>query len=165
VEEAIEICRGAGIRTIMLTGDQQLTAETVGRRLGLAPGAIRSRVSPEGKLALVADLQGQGEIVTMTGDGVNDAPALVRADIGVAMGRHGTDVAREAADLVLTDDNFATMVRAVEEGRVIYANLRKVIHFIFSCNLSEMLTIFVAIPVAETIDEDMPSRTEEQDCC
>jgi Ca2+-transporting ATPase len=145
VEEAIEICRGAGIRTIMLTGDQQLTAETVGRRLGLAPEAIRSRVSPEGKLALVAELQGQGEIVAMTGDGVNDAPALVRADIGVAMGRHGTDVAREAADLVLTDDNFATMVRAVEEGRVIYANLRKVIHFIFSCNLSEMLTIFVAI--------------------
>ena len=145
VKEAIAACRDAGIRTIMLTGDQQLTAETVGRQLGLAPEAVRSRVSPEGKLALVAELQGRGEIVAMTGDGVNDAPALVRADIGVAMGRQGTDVARESADLVLTDDNFATIVEAVKEGRVIYTNLRKVIHFLFSCNLSEILTIFVAI--------------------
>ena len=145
VKEAIAVCREAGIRTIMLTGDQQLTAETVGRQLGLSPEAIRSRVSPEGKLTLVAELQAGGEIVAMTGDGVNDAPALVRADIGVAMGRHGTDVARESADVVLTDDNFATIVRAVEEGRVIYANLRKVIHFIFSSNISEILTIFVGI--------------------
>ena len=145
VAEAVAACREAGIRTIMLTGDQQLTALTVGRQLGLAPEAIRSRVSPEGKLELVTELQGRGEIVAMTGDGVNDAPALVRADIGVAMGRHGTDVARESADLVLTDDNFATIVEAVKEGRVIYANLRKVIRFLFSCNLSEILTIFVAI--------------------
>jgi P-type Ca2+ transporter type 2C len=145
VREAIAACREAGIRTIMLTGDQQLTAETVGRQLGLEPEAVRSRVSPEGKLALVAELQGRGEIVAMTGDGVNDAPALARADIGVAMGRHGTDVARDSADLVLTDDNFATIVDAVKEGRTIYANLRKVIHFLFSCNLSEILTIFVAI--------------------
>ena len=145
VADAIAACREAGIRTIMLTGDQQLTALTVGRQLGLEPEAIRSRVSPEGKLDLVAELQSRGEIVAMTGDGVNDAPALVRADIGVAMGRHGTDVARESADLVLTDDNFATIVEAVKEGRVIYDNLRKVIHFLFSCNLSEILTIFVAI--------------------
>jgi Ca2+-transporting ATPase len=145
VKEAIAHCRRAGIRTIMLTGDQQSTAEAVGRELGLAPEAIRSRVSPEGKLTLIRRLQAEGEVVAMTGDGVNDAPALARADIGIAMGRHGTDVAREAADLVLTDDNFATIVRAVEEGRVIYANLRKVIHFLFSCNLSEILTIFVAI--------------------
>ena len=145
VADAIAACREAGIRTIMLTGDQQLTALAVGRQLGLEPDAIRSRVSPEGKLEMVAELQSRGEIVAMTGDGVNDAPALVRADIGVAMGRHGTDVAREAADLVLTDDNFATIVEAVKEGRVIYDNLRKVIHFLFSCNLSEILTIFVAI--------------------
>jgi Ca2+-transporting ATPase len=145
VADAIAACREAGIRTVMLTGDQQLTALTVGRQLGLEPDAIQSRVSPEGKLALVAELQGQGEIVAMTGDGVNDAPALVRADIGVAMGRHGTDVARDSADLVLTDDNFATIVEAVKEGRVIHGNLRKVIRFLFSCNLSEILTIFVAI--------------------
>ena len=145
VADAIAACREAGIRTIMLTGDQELTALTVGRQLGLEPQAIRSRVSPEGKLELVAELQAQGEIVAMTGDGVNDAPALVRADIGVAMGRRGTDVARESADLVLIDDNFATIVEAVREGRVIYANLRKVIRFLFSCNLSEILTIFVAI--------------------
>ena len=145
VKEAIARCREAGIRTIMLTGDQRPTAEAVGRELGLAADAIRSRVSPEGKLELVRALQAAGEVVAMTGDGVNDAPALVRADIGIAMGRHGTDVAREAADLVLTDDNFATIVGAVEEGRVIYANLRKVIHFLFSCNLSEILTIFAAI--------------------
>jgi Ca2+-transporting ATPase len=145
VREAIARCAAAGIRTVMLTGDQRSTAEAVGRQLGLAPESIRSRVSPQDKLALITALQAEGKIVAMTGDGVNDAPALARADIGVAMGRHGTDVAREAADLVLTDDNFATIVRAVEEGRVIYANLRKVIHFLFTCNLSEILTIFVAI--------------------
>lgn len=145
VREAIARCREAGIRTIMLTGDQQSTAEAIGHELGLAPEAIRSRVSPEEKLSLVAALQAAGEIVAMTGDGVNDAPALARADIGVAMGRHGTDIARAAADLVLTDDNFHTIVEAVEEGRVIHANLRKVIHFLFSCNLSEILAIFVAI--------------------
>ena len=139
VREAIARCATAGIRTIMLTGDQRSTAEAVGRQLGLDAESIRSRVSPQDKLALVEALQAEGEIVAMTGDGVNDAPALARADIGVAMGRHGTDVARETADLVLTDDNFATIVRAVEEGRVIYANLRKVIHFLFTCNLSEIL--------------------------
>ena len=145
VREAIASCATAGIRTIMLTGDQRLTAEAVGRQLGLAPESIRSRVSPQDKLDLVAALQAEGEIVAMTGDGVNDAPALSRADIGVAMGRQGTDIAREAADIVLTDDNFATIARAVQEGRVIYANMRKVIHFLFTCNLSEILAIFVAI--------------------
>jgi Ca2+-transporting ATPase len=145
VKEAIRLCGQAGIRTIMLTGDQRATAEAVGRALGLGPEAIRSRVSPEDKLALIESLQASGEIVAMTGDGVNDAPALVRADIGIAMGRHGTDVARDAADIVLTDDNFATIVAAAEEGRVIYTNLKKVIHFLFTCNLSEIATIFVAV--------------------
>jgi Ca2+-transporting ATPase len=145
VREAIERCRAAGIVTIMLTGDQRVTAEAIGRQLGLPPEAVQSRVSPEGKFALIEQLQREGEVVAMTGDGVNDAPALVRADIGVAMGRHGTDVAREAADIVLTDDHFPTIVRAVEEGRIIYANLQKVIRFMFSCNLSEIVLIFAAI--------------------
>jgi Ca2+-transporting ATPase len=145
VNEAIARCREAGIRTVMLTGDQRATAEAVGRELGLRPEEIRSRVTAEDKLTLIKDLQAEGELVAMTGDGVNDAPALVRADIGIAMGRHGTDVAREAADLVLVDDNFPTIVRAVEEGRVIHTNLRKVIHFLFSCNLSEIITIFFVI--------------------
>jgi Ca2+-transporting ATPase len=145
VREAIARCRDAGIETIMLTGDQRATAEAVGRRLGLPVDAVRSRVSPEDKFALIEQLQRDGHVVAMTGDGINDAPALARADIGVAMGRHGTDVARGAADIVLTDDNFPTIVRAVEEGRVIYANLEKVIRFLFSCNLSEIVVIFSAI--------------------
>jgi len=145
VREAVARCREAGIRTVMLTGDQRLTAEAIGRRLGLPADAVRSRVSPEQKFALIEQLQRDGDVVAMTGDGINDAPALARADIGIAMGRHGTDVAREAADIVLTDDNFPTIVRAVEEGRVIYANLQKVIRFLFSCNLSEIVLIFAAI--------------------
>jgi P-type Ca2+ transporter type 2C len=145
VREAIARCRDAGIATIMLTGDQRVTAEAVGRRLGLPADAVRSRVSPEEKFALIERLQREGHIVAMTGDGINDAPALARADIGVAMGRHGTDVARDAADVILTDDNFPTIVHAVEEGRVIYANLQKVIRFLFSCNLSEIVLIFAAI--------------------
>ena len=95
VKEALAVCREAGLRTIMLTGDQRATAEAIGAELGLDPGAIRSRVSPHEKLALVERLQAEGEIVAMTGDGINDAPALARADIGIAMGRRGTDVARE----------------------------------------------------------------------
>jgi P-type Ca2+ transporter type 2C len=145
VKEALGVCREAGLRIIMLTGDQRATAEAIGAELGLDPGAIRSRVSPQEKLALVEQLQAEGDIVAMTGDGINDAPALARADIGIAMGRRGTDVAREAADVVLTDDDFSTIVRAIAEGRTIYANLRKVIHFLFSCNLSEILTILIAI--------------------
>jgi Ca2+-transporting ATPase len=119
VGEAIARCQEAGIGTIMLTRDQRLTAEAIGRQLGLSADAVRSRVSPEQKFALIEQLQHEGHVVAMTGDGINDAPVLARADIGIAMGRHGTDVAREAADILLTDDNFPTIVRAVEEGRIV----------------------------------------------
>ena len=172
---AIATCRQAGIRTVMITGDQQATAAEIGRQLGLdrdaagpaaadraRPGAGRpgrcragsgsppsaavfARVSPEHKLRIVEALQSQGEVVAMTGDGVNDAPALKKADIGMAMGIKGTEVAKEAADMVITDDNFATIVGAVEQGRIIYANILRFVHYLFSCNLAEILVVFVAI--------------------
>jgi len=138
----------------MITGDQPQTARSIGERLGLAYGAvvnqqklkamtsmelaeeisgisIFARVSPRDKLNIVDTLQGKGEIVAMTGDGVNDAPALKEADIGIAMGIEGTVVAREAADMVLADDNFATIIRAVKEGRVIFDNIKKFIQYLF----------------------------------
>jgi Ca2+-transporting ATPase len=171
---AIATCRQAGIRTMMITGDQPATAAEIGRQLGLdrdvqgrplqtvhgrdlaaldAPGwqriaagaSVFARVSPEHKLRIVEALQSRGEIVAMTGDGVNDAPALRKADIGVAMGIKGTEVAKEAADMVLTDDNFATLVVAVEQGRIIYANIVRFIHYLFSCNVSEIMVVFAAI--------------------
>ncbi len=166
--EAIAEAGGAGIRTIMFTGDQPETARAIGERLGLPPGkvvhgsalhamstadlsrelphtSIFARVNPEDKLDIVDALQEQGEIVAMTGDGVNDAPALKEADIGIAMGREGTPVAKEAADMVLADDNFATIIRAVKEGRVIFENITKFIQYLFSCNLSEIIVIFIAL--------------------
>jgi Ca2+-transporting ATPase len=171
---AIETCRLAGIRTIMITGDQEATATEIGRQLGLdrdphgrplrtahdrelaaldAAGwqaiagdvGIFARVSPEHKLRIVEALQARGDVVAMTGDGVNDAPALKQADIGVAMGIKGTDVAKEAAAMVITDDKFATIVRAVEQGRVIYANILRFVHYLFSCNLAEILVVFTAL--------------------
>lgn len=169
VKETITRFREAGIRTVMLTGDQRLTAEAVARELGvleaheetldgrelrrlgegeLATRAGRigafSRIGPEDKLQIVTGYQGTGEIVAMLGDGVNDAAALKKANVGVAMGIRGTDVAKEAADVVLQDDRFPTLGAAVEEGRVIFDNIRKFVFYLFSCNTAEVLTLFAA---------------------
>lgn len=170
VADAIRKARLAGIRTVMLTGDQLNTARAIARELELGTGEPRAlhardlvgadqnqlaelarttdvfaRVSPEDKLRIVEALQEAGEVVAVTGDGVNDAPALKRANIGIAMGQRGTEVAKEASDVVLADDNFATIVRAVEGGRTIYANITKFVHMMFSHNLGEVLMIFTAI--------------------
>jgi Ca2+-transporting ATPase len=168
VPAAIAACRRAGIRVSMVTGDHALTARAIGSEIGLFGDgdrvvsgpelermtddelyeaaesiAVYARVSPEHKLRIVDALKRRGHIVAMTGDGVNDAPALKRADIGVAMGRIGTDVSREAADMVLADDNFATIVTAVARGRAVYDNIRKFILFLLSCNVSEVLIVFI----------------------
>jgi Ca2+-transporting ATPase len=170
--EAVKTARSAGIRPIMITGDHALTAQAIASDLGIIEGNARvitgaelekasdaelgellktysayARVSPEHKLRIVKTLQGQGQVVAMTGDGVNDAPALKQADIGVAMGITGTEVSKGAADMVLTDDNFASIVSAVEEGRTIYDNIRKFVLFLLSSNISEILVMFVGILV------------------
>lgn len=167
---AIQTARRAGIRTVMITGDYPNTARAIARQVGLmqaghtvTTGAdldgmddealareseridVYARVSPEHKVRIVDALKARSEIVAMTGDGVNDAPALKRSDIGVAMGITGTDVAKETADMVLTDDNFASIVSAVEQGRVIYANIRKFVYYLLSCNMAEIMVIFLAI--------------------
>ena len=166
VTAAIAECHRAGIQVAMVTGDHALTARAVGTEIGLLEGRrvvtgaeieamsdeelydiaedvrIYARVDPEHKLRIVDALKRRGHVVAMTGDGVNDAPALKKADIGVAMGRIGTDVSREAADMVLSDDNFATIVEAVRQGRAVYDNLRKFILFLLSCNMSEVLIVF-----------------------
>ena len=168
VKDTILRLRQAGLRTVMLTGDQRLTAEAIGRELGLvgadqtvldgrelerdpaalgavlAKAAAFSRVSPEHKILVVQSLQKDGEIVAMIGDGINDAPALRQADIGVAMGVRGTDVAKQAAAIVLADDRFETIAAAVEEGRVIFENIRKFVFYLFSCNLAEILVLLGA---------------------
>ncbi|MCC5822263.1 MAG: cation-transporting P-type ATPase [Phycisphaerales bacterium] len=167
--EAIRICRGAGIRVKMITGDHAGTAAAIGREMGIGNGAatitgaelekasgdelrrfvrdndIFARTSPEHKLRLVTALQANGEVVAMTGDGVNDAPALKRADVGIAMGIKGTEATKEAADIVLADDNFTSIEHAVEEGRVIYDNLRKAILFILPTNGAQSLVILFAV--------------------
>ncbi len=173
VAEAIQSCKNAGIKTIMVTGDQEITARNIGLAVGLVSeskakvihskeiptiGGLKSeekiqqllqtsifaRISPKQKLDLIDLYQKKGNIVAMTGDGVNDAPALKKADIGVAMGKRGTQVACEASDMVLKDDAFSTIVSAVEQGRVIFNNIRRFVIYLLSCNISEILTVFLA---------------------
>lgn len=143
---AVDEAHAAGLRVEMLTGDHPVTARALGRALHLPDDAIHARITPEEKLRLVERLQAGGDVVAVTGDGVNDAPALRRADVGVAMGRSGTEAAREAADLVLTDDDFATIVAAIREGRTIADNIRKFVAFLLSANLGEVALFAVAIP-------------------
>jgi Ca2+-transporting ATPase len=169
-KQAVAVCRKAGIKPVMITGDHVITASAIAKELGiLREGdeaitgveldamtdsefdkrvrniSVYARVSPENKIRIVRAWQRQGEVVSMTGDGVNDAPALKAADIGCAMGITGTDVAKGAADMTLTDDNFATIVDAVREGRGIYANIKKVVGFLLGTNIGEILTVFVAM--------------------
>jgi Ca2+-transporting ATPase len=129
----------------MLTGDHPATARTIANELGLAADAVIARATPADKLALVSELQQHGEVVAVTGDGVNDAPALRKADVGVAMGRGGTEAAREAAAVVLTDDDFATIIAAVSEGRRIGDNIRKFVAFLLSANFGEVIVFAIAI--------------------
>ncbi|MDD1669301.1 MAG: cation-transporting P-type ATPase, partial [Methanomicrobiales archaeon] len=191
VTEAVQKCHRAGIRIIMITGDYGLTAESIARRIGiirekkpriitgsdlegmddpelkevLREEVIFARVAPEHKLRVVTALQEQGDVVAVTGDGVNDAPSLKKADIGVAMGVAGTDVAKEAADMILTDDNFASIVNAVEEGRAVYANIKKFITYIFTSNTPEAVPFIlfalsrtripIALPVMQVLSIDL----------
>ena len=170
VKTAVDVCRRAGIKPVMITGDHVVTAAAIARELGiLQPGdkaitgseldamtdgqldqavehiSVYARVSPENKIRIVKAWQRKGQVVSMTGDGVNDAPALKAADIGCAMGITGTDVAKGAADMTLTDDNFSTIVDAVREGRGIYANIRKVVGFLLGTNIGEVITVFTAM--------------------
>jgi Ca2+-transporting ATPase len=169
VKEAIKTCDRAGLKTVMITGDHQVTAEAIAAELDILRGGqvvrghqleqlsqrklnsivegvdVYARVSPAHKLKIVMSLQAKQHVVAMTGDGINDAPALKQADIGIAMGVTGTDVTKEAADMVLTDDNFSSIVAAVEEGRGIYGNIKKYLIYLLSCNLGEILLMAVAI--------------------
>jgi Ca2+-transporting ATPase len=170
VKDSIALARKAGIRTVMITGDYAATAQAIGESIGLVePGHsvhtghevdqmtdeelreeikhtdVFARVSPEHKVRIVRALRSNNEIVAMTGDGVNDAPALKQSDIGVAMGITGTDVAKETADMVLTDDNYKSIVSAIEQGRIIYSNIRKFVFYLLSCNMAEIAIIFLAI--------------------
>ncbi|MCL1831881.1 MAG: cation-translocating P-type ATPase [Oscillospiraceae bacterium] len=143
IKAAVKKCKRAGIRVIMLTGDHKNTADEIARQAGI--DEVHARMTPGDKLRIVKELKSQGNIVAMTGDGVNDAPAVKEAAIGVAMGIQGTDVTKEAAQLVLLDDNFATLVSAIEQGRTIYNNIRKSMRYMLSSNIGEVLTMFAAM--------------------
>jgi len=167
VSEAVQLCKKAGIRVVMITGDNGLTAQAIANRIGLAGSVVEAteldrkadedlkdlvkevtifaRVNPEHKLRILKALQASGHVVAMTGDGVNDAPALKGADVGISMALKGTDVAREASDMVLTDDNFASIIAAVREGRIIFDNIRKFVKFLLSANLGEIAVILFAL--------------------
>ncbi|MGA8006366.1 MAG: HAD-IC family P-type ATPase, partial [Burkholderiales bacterium] len=149
--EAVRQCRAAGIRVKMITGDHAVTARAIGALLGIEPEDVMARASPEDKLRLVERLQAEGEVVAMTGDGVNDAPALKRADVGVAMGEKGTEAAKEAADMVLADDNFASIERAVEEGRTVYDNLKKTVIYLLPTSFGEALAVIGAVALGMTL--------------
>ena len=175
VSVAIQQCHDAGIQVAMITGDHAVTAKSIAEQIGLnteygvvsgheleemdyqellestKDSRVFARVSPEHKINIVSALIDKGHVVAMTGDGVNDAPALKKADIGVAMGKVGTDVSREASDMVLADDNFATIVKAIYQGRVVYDNLRKVITFLLSCNISEVLIVFISALISSHV--------------
>jgi calcium-translocating P-type ATPase len=170
VREAVALCKQAGVRTVMVTGDHMLTGKSIARDLGIADEhstalegadvpkmsaeefdkaldtvAVFGRVAPEHKLRIVEGLQRKGHVAAMTGDGVNDAPALAKADIGVAMGITGTEVAKEASAMVITDDNFATIVSAIEQGRIIFNNIRKAVYYLFSTSAAEILALMTAL--------------------
>ena len=170
VKEAVFTCRKAGIKTVMITGDHILTAKAIAKELGILKNndmaltgkeldqmsqselerniskySVFARVSPEHKVRIVGAFQKTGAVVAMTGDGVNDAPALKKADIGIAMGKNGTDVAKNASDMILADDNFVTIVEAVKEGRNIFDNIKKAVHFLIATNIGEIVTIFMGL--------------------
>lgn len=170
VKEAVATCKRAGIKTVMITGDHIITAKAIAKDLGILRGSdlavtgeeldkipqsilqknimnysVFARVTPEHKVRIVKAYQSTGAVVAMTGDGVNDAPALKNADIGIAMGKNGTDVAKNAADMVLTDDNFVTIVEAVKQGRNIFDNIKKAVHFLIATNIGEIVTIFLGL--------------------
>ena len=170
VKEAVKTCKKAGIKTVMITGDHIQTAKAIAKELeimgqndkaitgqeldkitqkelekNIKEYSVFARVTPEHKVRIVKAWQKTGAVVAMTGDGVNDSPALKNADIGIAMGKNGTDVAKNASDMILTDDNFVTIVEAVKQGRNIYDNIKKAIHFLIATNIGEIVTIFMGL--------------------